>query len=80
MQRANDIASCGAWMGILERTTSLQHDRLTMAANVGYEFYARWRVNQGATVALLFQAGVIAYLWDPKSVPNVARSSMENAG
>ena len=78
VQRADDVAACAALGALVQRTATLEHDRLAVAADVGNQLNARGGAHQGTTFTFLGQGVVVTRSGHGELVPDIARTSLED--
>jgi hypothetical protein len=75
---ANNVAACAAFLLGLKRSTTLQHDRLAVPANVGDQFNAALGPNQGTATGLLGQGMVVPDFGDRQLMAHVLGALLKN--
>jgi len=78
VHRADDVAARAAFLVVLQRAAPLQHDGLTVAADVGDQLdLALGVAHQCAAFALLGQGMEVAHVGHAQAVPQVAGAALE---
>ncbi len=79
MQRADDIAACVALAFGFEIATALEHDGLTVAADVGDQLYVALVIaNQRTAFVFVRQCVVVANFWDGHRTADITWAFLED--